>query len=63
MAWRNHDYMCTNEKCKNKEVKIELLVNSSEQDSQKCEHCGEALTRLFGVGGIKTSDNNNRMKI
>lgn len=63
MSWRTFDYMCTNQDCTNKEIKVELLVKVSEQDSQKCEHCGKTLTRLFGVGGIKTSDNLGRMKV
>ena len=63
MSWRTFDYMCTNQDCINKEVKVELLVKVSQQDSQVCEQCGQTLTRLFGVGGIKTSDNSGRMKV
>ena len=63
MSWRTIDYMCTNQDCTNKEVKVELLVKVSQQDSQVCELCGKTLTRLFGVGGIKTSDNSGRMKV
>lgn len=61
MAWKNYNYMCKNEKCENKEVLVEELVKDSEKDELKCEHCGELMVRLLGVGAIKTNDNFGRM--
>jgi nicotinic acid phosphoribosyltransferase len=39
------------------------MVKDSEKNIQFCESCGENLNLAFGVGAIKTADNNNRLKI
>ena len=63
MAWKTFDYSCMNEKCRDYSIKKEIMVKDSEKDSQVCESCGEVLNLAFGIGGIKTGDNGNRLKI
>ena len=63
MAWKTFDFICINEKCVNYRVKVERMIKDSEKDSQVCESCGENLNLAFGIGAIKTADNNNRLKI
>ena len=63
MAWKTFDYSCMNEKCRDYSIKKEIMVKDSEKNSQVCECCGEVLNIAFGVGGIKTGDNNNRLKV
>ena len=63
MAWKTFDFLCLNEKCKEYNIKKEIMVKDSEKNSQVCEDCGENLNLAFGVGAIKTADNNNRLKI
>lgn len=63
MAWKTFDYSCMNEKCVNYRVKVEIMIKDSEKNSQVCESCGENLNIGFGVGAIKTADNNNRLKV
>ncbi len=63
MGWKTYDFVCTNEKCVNYRVKVERMIKDSEKGSQVCEDCGENLNLAFGIGAIKTGDNNNRLKI
>ena len=63
MSWKSFDYICTNQECEEKDIKKELLVKTTLQNEQICDKCKAILTKLFGVGGIKTADNNGRMKI
>ena len=63
MAWKTFDFICTNEKCVNYNIKKEIMVKDSEKNSQVCESCGEILSIGFGASAIKTSDNGNRLKV
>ena len=63
MAWKTFDFICVNSGCKEYNIKKEIMVKDSEKNSQVCECCGEVLNIAFGVGGIKTGDNNNRLKV
>ena len=63
MAWKTFDFLCLNEKCKEYNIKKEIMVKDSEKDNQVCEDCGNNLNLAFGIGAIKTGDNNNRLKI
>jgi hypothetical protein len=63
MAWKTFDFICTNEKCREYSIKKEIMVKDSEKNSQICGFCGNNLNLAFGVGAIKTADNNNRLKI
>lgn len=63
MAWKTFDFICINEKCGEYNIKKEIMVKDSEKDSQVCESCGKVLKLAFGIGGIKTGDNGNRLKI
>jgi hypothetical protein len=63
MAWKTFDFICINSRCKEYNIKKEIMVKDSEKNSQVCESCGEVLNLGFGIGGIKTGDNNNRLKI
>jgi transposase-like protein len=63
MAWKTFDFLCTNEKCKEYNIKKEIMVKDSEKNSQVCESCGETLNLGFGSSAIKTSDNQGRVKI
>ena len=63
MAWKTFDFICINEKCVNYMVKVERMVKDSEKNSQVCEFCVEVLIKGFGVGAIRTGDNQGRVKI
>ena len=63
MAWKTFDFICINKRCKEYHIKKERMIKDSEKDSQVCEDCGEILNIGFGIGAIKTADNNNRLKI
>ena len=63
MAWKTFDFICTNKKCEVYHIKKEIMVKDSEKSSQFCGFCGENLNIGFGIGAIKTGDNNNRLKI
>ena len=63
MAWKTFDFSCVDKKCVNYMVKVERMVKDTEKDSQVCGFCGEILNIGFGVGAIKTGDNNNRLKV
>ena len=63
MGWKTYDFVCTNMVCVNYRVKVERMIKDSEKNSQVCELCGNVLNIGFGVGAIKTADNNNRLKI
>ena len=63
MAWKTFDFICTNEKCVNYNIKKEIMVKNSEKDSQVCEGCGEKLNIGFSASAIKTGDNQGRVKI
>ena len=63
MAWKTFDFICINKKCKEYNTKKEIMVKDSEKDSQVCESCGENLNLAFGIGAIKTGDNQGRVKI
>ena len=63
MAWKTFDFSCVDKKCVNYMVKVERMVKDTEQDTQVCEYCGNILNIGFGVGGIRTGDNGNRLKI
>ena len=63
MAWKTFDYLCLNEKCKEYNIKKEIMVKDSEKDSQVCECCGNTLNLGFSASAIKTSDNGNRLKV
>ena len=63
MAWKTFDFICTNIKCTEYNTKKEIMVKDSEKNSQVCDTCGNNLNIGFGVGAIKTADNNNRLKI
>ena len=63
MGWKTFDFICTNIKCKEYHIKKEIMVKDSEKNSQVCEFCRNILSIGFGVGAIKTADNNNRLKI
>ena len=63
MAWKTFDFLCLNEKCVNYRAKVERMIKDSEKTSQVCGFCGENLNIGFGIGAIKTGDNNNRLKI
>ena len=63
MAWKTFDYSCMNEKCREYNIKKEIMVKDSEKNSQVCESCGETLNLGFGASAIKTSDNSNRLKV
>jgi hypothetical protein len=63
MAWKTFDFICTNEKCREYSIKKEIMVKDSEKNSQICGFCGETLNLGFGIGGIKTGDNGNRLKV
>ena len=63
MAWKTFDFLCLNEKCKEYNIKKEIMVKDSEKNSQVCEFCGEILNIGFGAPSIKTADNQGRVKI
>ena len=63
MGWKTFDFICTNMVCVNYRVKVERMIKDSEKTSQVCGSCGENLNIGFGIGAIKTGDNNNRLKI
>lgn len=63
MAWKTFDFICTNINCEAYHIKKEIMVKDSEKNSQVCESCGNNLSIGFGIGAIKTGDNNNRLKI
>ena len=63
MAWKTFDFLCLNEKCKEYNIKKEIMVKDSEKDSQVCEFCGNNLNLAFGANAIRTSDNQGRVKI
>ena len=63
MAWKTFDFLCSNSKCKEYNIKKEIMVKDSEKNTQVCESCGNILNLGFGVGGIKTADNGNRLKV
>ena len=63
MAWKTYDFICTNIKCEAYHIKKEIMVKDSEKNSQVCEDCGNILNIGFGIGAIKTGDNNNRLKV
>ena len=63
MAWKTFDFICTNIKCTEYNTKKEIMVKDSEKNSQFCGFCGNILNIGFGIGAIKTGDNNNRLKI
>lgn len=61
MSFKTFDYICINTKCKEYNIKQELLVKDKEKDSQVCKYCSGALQRGFSMGAIKTADNNGRL--
>ena len=63
MAWKTFDFICINGKCEAYHIKKEIMVKDSEKNSQFCVFCGNILNIGFGIGAIKTGDNNNRLKI
>ena len=63
MAWKTFDFICMNINCENYRVKVERMIKDSEKTSQVCGFCGENLSIGFGSTAIKTSDNNNRLKV
>ena len=63
MGWKTFDFLCLNEKCKEYNIKKEIMVKDSEKNSQVCESCGNNLNLAFGIGAIKTGDNQGRVKI
>ena len=63
MAWKTFDFLCLNEKCKEYNIKKEIMVKDSEKDSQVCGFCGNILNIGFGIGAIRTGDNQGRVKI
>ena len=63
MGWKTFDFICTNMECKEYHIKKEIMVKDFEKNSQICESCGENLNLAFGIGAIKTGDNNNRLKL
>ena len=63
MGWKTFDFICINIKCKEYHIKKEIMIKDSEKTSQVCGSCGENLNIGFGIGAIKTGDNNNRLKI
>ena len=63
MAWKTFDFICINKKCKEYHIKKEIMVKDSEKNSQVCESCGNILNIGFGIGAIKTGDNQGRVKI
>jgi len=38
-----YDMKCTNEKCKKKDVDVEIMCSMSNSKEQKCKECGELL--------------------
>ena len=63
MAWKTFDFLCSNSKCKEYNIKKEIMVKDSEKNSQVCESCGKDLSIGFGSSAIRTSDNGNRLKV
>jgi hypothetical protein len=63
MAWKTFDFLCSNSKCKEYNIKKEIMVKDSEKNSQVCESCGNNLNLAFSASAIKTGDNGNRLKI
>ena len=63
MAWKTFDFICTNIECKEYHIKKEIMVKDSEKNSQVCEFCGNILNIGFGIGAIRTGDNQGRVKI
>ena len=63
MAWKTFDFLCLNEKCKEYNIKKEIMVKDSEKNSQVCAFCGNNLNLAFGAMSIKTADNQGRVKI
>ena len=63
MAWKTFDFICTNIKCEAYHIKKEIMVKDSEKNSQVCEFCGNILNIGFGIGAIRTGDNQGRVKI
>ena len=63
MSWKTFDFLCLNEKCKEYNIKKEIMVKDFEKDSQVCESCGEILNIGFGSTAIRTGDNQGRVKI
>ena len=63
MAWKTFDFLCLNEKCKEYNIKKEIMVKDSEKDIQVCGFCGEILNIGFGAPAIQTGDNQGRVKI
>ena len=63
MGWKTFDFICTNINCKAYNTKKEIMVKDSEKTSQFCGFCGENLNIGFGIGAIKTGDNQGRIKV
>ena len=63
MAWKTFDFICMNINCEAYHIKKEIMVKDSEKNSQVCEFCGNIMNLAFGVGAIKTGDNQGRVKI
>ena len=63
MAWKTFDFLCLNEKCKEYNIKKEIMVKDSEKNHQVCEDCGNIMSIGFGAMSIKTGDNGNRLKM
>ena len=63
MAWKTFDFICMNINCKVYNTKKEIMVKDSEKNSQVCESCGNILNLGFGIGGIRTGDNQGRVKV
>lgn len=59
--FKSFDYSCQNDKCPNYKIKEERLVKDEDKDKQICKECGKEMNRGFGVGAIKTNDNQGRM--
>lgn len=59
--FKNYDYKCTNKGCPKYNIKEEILVKDKDKDNQLCKECTKEMSRGFGVGGIRTGDNGNRI--
>jgi len=51
-----YEYQCLNEKCKQNEVRKEIIHGMSESPTVFCDVCGGKMARAYSSPTIKTGD-------
>lgn len=50
-----YEYKCVNEKCEAHEESVTVVKPMAESDrEEKCEKCGEIMSRVYGISGHQT---------